>query len=62
MPFTSRDIDSCIVGATSHPVRIPLHKLTLNQSFVKPGLKSFKAATADVRRLRPLLKLISCSL
>ena len=61
MPFISRDIDSCIVGATSHPVKIPLRKLTLNQSFVKPGLKSFKAATA-VRPLRPLLKLISCSL
>ena len=61
MPFTSRDIDSCIVGGTSHPVKIPLRKLTLNQSFVKPGLKSFKVATA-LRPWRRLLKLISCSL
>ena len=44
MPFTSKDIGYCIVDATSHPVKIALHKLILNQIFVKPGLNGLKPA------------------
>ena len=33
-----------IVDATSHPVKIALHKLILNQIFVKPGLNGLKSA------------------
>ena len=44
MPFSSKDIGYCIVDATSHPVKIALHKLILNQIFVKPGLNGLKAA------------------
>ena len=42
--FTSKDIGYCIVDATSHRVKIALHKLILNQIFVKPGLNGLKAA------------------
>ena len=44
MPFSSKDIGYCIVDATSHPVKIALHKLILNQIFVKPGLNGLKPA------------------
>ena len=44
MPFTSKDIGYCIVDATSHPVKIALHKLILNQIFLKPGLNGLKPA------------------
>ena len=44
MPITSKDIGYCIVDATSHPVKITLHKLILNQIFVKPGLNGLKPA------------------
>ena len=44
MPFTPKDIGYCIVDATSHPVKIALHKLILNQIFVKPGLNGLKPA------------------
>ena len=44
MPITSKDIGYCIVDATSHPVKIALHKLILNQIFVKPGLNGLKPA------------------
>ena len=44
MPITSKDIGYCIIDATSHPVKITLHKLILNQIFVKPGLNGLKPA------------------
>ena len=44
MPSTSEDIGNCIVDATSHPVKIALHKLILNQIFVKPGLNGLTPA------------------
>ena len=44
MRFSSKDIGYCIVDATSHPVKIALHKLILNQIFVKPGLNGLKPA------------------
>ena len=44
MPFSSKDVGYCIVDATSHPVKIALHKLILNQIFVKPGLNGLKPA------------------
>ena len=44
MPITSKDIGYCIIDATSHPVKIALHKLILNQIFVKPGLNGLKPA------------------
>ena len=44
MPITSKDIGYCIVDATAHPVKIALHKLILNQMFVKPGLNGLKPA------------------
>ena len=44
MPITSKDSGYCIVDATAHPVKIALHKLILNQIFVKPGLNGLKPA------------------
>ena len=44
MPIISKDIGYCIIDATSHPVKITLHKLILNQIFVKPGLNGLKPA------------------
>ena len=38
MPITLIDSGSRMVGATLNTVKIPLHKLILNQTFVKPGL------------------------
>ena len=38
MPINLIDTGSCIVGVTSNTVKIPSHKLILNQIFVKPGL------------------------
>ena len=45
MPITSTDIGSCIVGAASSSVKIPLLKLIFKQIFVKSGLHGLKAAT-----------------
>ena len=44
MPITSKDSGYCIVDSTAHPVKIALHKLILNQIFVKPGLNGLKPA------------------